>query len=156
MILTPTLRAQSLIGELCLQSCNGLNPKDRPCWTASMCLDFEPKLDYRKRNAMNNMYYSNAAKVIAYSCFSTLSHWWFSPGISWILWTFVQLVSSFVYVWPSGCCRHPRSLGFALLLILPPYPFIYELFHGFRHIRPVFRQFSNSLSHWVPQVSNSV
>jgi hypothetical protein len=35
-----------------------------------MCLDFEPKLDYRKRNAMNNMYYSNAAKVITYSCWS--------------------------------------------------------------------------------------
>ncbi len=28
-----------------------------------LLLEFDPKLDYRTRNAMNNMFYANAAKV---------------------------------------------------------------------------------------------
>ncbi len=31
--------------------------------TILLLLEFDPKLDYRTRNAMNNMFYANAAKV---------------------------------------------------------------------------------------------
>jgi hypothetical protein len=33
-------------------------------WTILLPLEFDPKLDYRTRNAMNNMFYANAAKVL--------------------------------------------------------------------------------------------
>jgi hypothetical protein len=117
-----------------------------------MCLDFEPKLDYRKRNAMNNMYYSNAAKVITYSCCSTRP----TDGFRLVQAGFYQLLSGWFPVLlhkplvsmsgPLVAAAIPEVSAFALLLILPPSPIISELFHGFRPIRPVFRQFYNSLS----------